>query len=152
MSSIKGLAERERSINNFSLTTEDGRLTIDFSLREPSGTDETIEFVDDFRKTSKHISKHVVSREELDKLSMDEKLDIVDKLFEVKFRFCTKWLKNLNIEEISENDAIKAYELIGRIDSEEDESLYYNIIKTCKLLDVEKIPEEEEDSSEDFTG
>lgn len=155
MSSIKGLHNRSDQVHNFSLRTEDGH-KLDFSLRSPKGADETVEFIGDFRRTSKELRTHFVSPDELEQLSIDEKLDVVENLFEAKFRFCIKWLHKLSVEDdISEDDCVEAYILVGRVDNEEDKSLYYHIAKTCKLLDLEiddPNKSKEDKETEDFTS
>lgn len=152
MSSIKGLAERHRSVHNFSLKSKDG-LKLDFSLREPSGIDETVDFVNDFRKTSKRINSQVSKIRNIDDISVEDKLDIVDELFEIKFKFCVKWLKKLSTEKVSEDDCVKAYELVGKVDNDEDGSLFYQIVRACGLLEVSEILDEDEGEDEqmDFT-
>ena len=148
MSSIKGLAEKYKKVHNFSITNEDG-IQLDFSLREPSGLDETIDFVDDFRKTSKQINTKLKGLKSLDDLSMEERFDIIDGLFETKFTFCVKWLQKLSVDTVTEDDCIKAYELVGGVDSGEEQSLFYNIVQACGLLETELVGKDDEEDKED---
>ena len=155
MPSIKGLAERSRSTHNFSLETEDGT-KLDFSLREPSGVEETVSFVNDFRKTSKQINSQVTKIQNIDDLSIEDRLDIIDGLFEIKFKFCVKWLQALSVDEVSEDDCIKAYELVGKVNTDEESSLFYQIVKACGLLGGsisvgDDDDTEDEENQKDFT-
>ena len=152
MPGLKGLAERTRSNHNFSLTSYDG-VQLDFTLREPLGVEETVDFVNDFRKTSKKINSQISKIKNVDDLSVEDRLDIVDELFEIKFKFCVKWLNKLSVDDVSEDDCIKAYELVGKVDDDENGSLFYQIVRACGLLGEVKIEDEEgeENENKDFT-
>ena len=137
MASIKGLADRNKTLHRFSLVSKDNQ-TLDFSLREPSGVEETIEFINDFTSIQKN--NVGLKDKNFEECSQEEKIDIIDNFLEEKLKFCVKWLVLLSEDEASEDDALAAFQLVGNIGSgkeeDEEESLFGNILLACKFINT----------------